>query len=156
MIRDLISRIDRYFSDRMVPVRRSYSAPMKVWFDPEMNTERARDAARLACILGETTDLSRTGIGFVVSSIRSKEKYLVGHDRMLNVEIDLPNGKVFLRMIGKRYKKVGLHLSTEKFLVGAQIISISEQDRSIYEMFLKKGRRAAIHASKTLELEADR
>ena len=125
----------------MVSSRRRHRAPIKIWFDADANTELARDVARSSCILGETVDISRTGIGFLVPSIRVKEKYLVGHERNLNIEIDLPTGKVLMRAIGRRYEKVGVHISTERFLVGAQILDLSGTDKENYETFLRNGNR---------------
>lgn len=141
MIRELISKINRSLSERMVSSRRHHKAPVKIWFDPDVKSERALDIARADCLLGETVDISRTGIGFLVSSIRVKEKYLVGHERMLNLEIDLPTGKVFMRVIGRRYEKVGVHISTERFLVGAHIIELAGANKEMYETFLKYGNR---------------
>ena len=141
MIRELIAKLNFSLSERMVSSRRHHKAPVKIWFDPDINTERAREAARSACVLGETVDISRTGVAFLVSSIRVKEKYLVGHERILNVEIDLPTGKVFMRVIGRRYEKVGVHISTERFLVGAHIIELSGANKEMYESFLRHGNR---------------
>ena len=155
MIRELITRFTRSFSERTVSNRRLYAAPVKIWFDPETNTERSREAARSACVLGETVDISRTGVGFVVSFIRLKEKYLVGHDRPLNIEIDLPNGKVFLRAIGRRYEKVGANISAEKFLVGATILSLTGSDKEIYETFLRNGTRGMKAVASKFELGID-
>lgn len=143
MIRELITRFNRSLSERMVSARRRHTAPIKIWFDPELKTDRARDEARASCIFGETTDISRTGIGFLVPSIRIKEKYLVGQERDLNIEIDLPTGKVFLKAKGCRYEKVGLHDSTERFLVGAHIIDLAGSDKENYETFLRNGSRPA-------------
>lgn len=155
MIRELITRFNRSLSERMVSARRRHTSPMKVWFDPDINTERAHDAARAACILGETVDISRTGIGFLVPFIRLKEKYLVGHERPLNVEIDLPNGRVHMRLMGVRYEKVGMHTSTERFLVGAHILSVSEVDKETYELFLRNGNRGRKRTAASLELGID-
>lgn len=155
MIRELINRFSRTLRGQVVPARRHHKAPVKVWFDPDVNTERAREAARSACILGETEDISRTGIGFVVPVIRLKEKYLVGQERALNVEIDLPNGKVFLRALGCRYEKVGVHISVERFLVGATITSLEGTDKEIYDTFLKYGPRRLKNAARAVELGAD-
>ncbi len=128
---------------------------MKVWFDPDSNTERALHLAKTSCILGETVDISRSGIAFLVPSIRSQEKYLVGQERALNVEIDLPTGKVQMRVIGRRYEKVGVHISTERFLVGAQIQMLEGADREMYETFLKAGPRRVKGAAGALELGID-
>ena len=155
MIRELITKFNRSLSERMVSSRRHHKAPIKIWFDPDMNTERAREAARGACVFGETLDISRTGIGFLVPSIRVKEKYLVGHERNLNVEIDLPTGKVFMRVLGSRYEKVGLHISTERFLVGAHILELSGNDKEMYETFLRNGSRRTKNGAASLELGID-
>src|SRR5688572_18567626 len=128
MLRELISKINRSMSERLVAPRKKHSAPIKLWFDADVPSERAQEAARAACIIGETIDVSRSGIGFLVPSIRTKEKYLVGQERNVNVEIDLPTGKVYMRVLGKRYKKVGIHISTERFLVGAAISDLVGAD----------------------------
>jgi len=138
MIRELITKLNRSLSVKMVAPRHPYTAPMKVWFDPDVNNERAIDAARSACIIGETVDLSRSGVAFSVPSIRIKEKYLVNQERTLNVEIDLPGGKVFMQMLGKRYEKVGMHSSQERFLIGAAITSLTGTDKEQYEDFVKR------------------
>jgi Lhr-like helicase len=111
--------------------------------------------ARSACILGETVDMSRSGLGFIVPSIRVKEKYLVNQDRRLNIELDLPTGKVQLKAVGTRYKKVGIHISTERFLVGVKITSLSGDDKEIYESFLRHGSRRAKASAASLELGID-
>jgi hypothetical protein len=155
MIRELISKLNRSWSDRTVAPRRRHAAVMKVWFDPELNTELAREAARATCIFGETVDISRTGVGFLVPAIRLKEKYLVGHERNLNIEIDLPTGKVYLKAVGRRYEKVGLHISSERFLVGADITALEGADKENYEAFLKRGSRGVRTTAQSLELGID-
>jgi hypothetical protein len=139
----------------MVSARRRHTAPIKVWFDADVNSERAQEMARSACILGETVDISRTGVGFLVPSIRVKEKYLVGQDRNLNIEIDLPTGKVYMRAIGRRYEKVGIHVSTERFFVGAHILDLTGTDKENYETFLKNGNRRLKNPAGSFELGID-
>ncbi len=154
MLRKLISKLNRSLSESMVSSRRRHTAPVKIWFEPEIRSERTRELARSACILGETFDISRSGIAVVVPSIRLKEKYLVGHERVLNVEMELPTGKVSMQVMGKRYEKVGLHISTERFLVGANIISLVGDDKENYESFLRRGHRGTRRAG-SLELGID-
>ncbi len=139
----------------MIAPRRQHSAPIKLWFDADLPNERAQEAARAACIIGQTIDISNTGISFLVPSIRTKEKYLVGQERNINVEMDLPTGKVYMRVLGKRYKKVGLHISTERFLVGATIASLSGTDRENYETFLRNGPSGAKGTARSFELGID-
>ena len=89
--------------------------------------------------MGETTDMSHSGIAFVVSSIRIKENYLVGEGRVLNAELDLPNGKVSMKIVGQRYEPVGEHISTARYLVGASISEITDENREAYDDFLRLG-----------------
>src|SRR5215217_1593378 len=137
MIRNLINRFNISLSERMVAPRRRHIAPIKVWFEPDISSERGRELARSVFLSGETVDISRTGISFLAPSIRMKEKYLVGQDRTINVEMDLPTGRVKMQVVGRRYEKVGVHLSMERFLVGAQITGLKGEDKENYEMFLK-------------------
>lgn len=155
MIRELINRFNRTLSERLVANRRKYAAPMRVWFEPDVNSSHNREIARNQALPGETVDLSRTGIAFVVSSIRVQEKYLVGQDRKLNVEIDLPTGRVEMQVVGKRYEKVGVHLSDEKFLIGANIIKLETDSNPVYDLFLRKGTRQQSTSSGGLELGID-
>jgi hypothetical protein len=155
MLRKLINKLNGSLTESMVSSRRKHTAPVKIWFEPEINSERARELARSSVVLGETFDISRSGIAVLVPSIRVKEKYLVGQDRVLNVEIDLPNGKVHMKVMGKRYEKVGMHISTERFLVGAQILSVDPDDKETYEAFLRRGPRGMRRAAGSLELGID-
>jgi hypothetical protein len=148
MIRELITRLNRAVSEKLVAPRRGCNAPMKVWFDPDAPTERAADAARAACIMGEMTDVSKSGVAFLVPFIRVKEKYLVNQERILNIEIDMPAGKVHMRAVGKRYEKVGMHTSVERFYVGAEIVSLTGSSKEIYDHFLKNGPRPATTAER--------
>lgn len=155
MLRKLISRFNTSLSESMVSPRRKHTAPVKIWFEPEINSERARDLARASCVYGETFDISRSGISVLVPSIRIKEKYFVGHQLTVNVEMELPTGKVHMQVMGKRYEKVGIHISTERFLVGAHITHLEGSDKENYESFLKRGHRGARSAAGSLELGID-
>lgn len=155
MLREIITKVSRSMSERLVAPRRKHSATIKLWFDADVSSEYAQEAARAACIIGETIDISRTGISFLVPSIRTKEKYLVGQERKVNVEIDLPTGKVYMKVLGKRYKKDGIHISTEKFLVGAAICDLEGADRENYEAFLRMGNRGPKAPARGLELGID-
>jgi hypothetical protein len=138
-IRRLIAKFNRSLAERMVAARCKYELPIKLWFEPEKATGKLKLPTENITILGETKDLSTSGIGFIVSSIRIKENYLVGEDRVLNAEIDLPVGKIRMQVIGRRYEQVGQHVSTSRYLIGASIINISEEDREVYEHFLRYG-----------------
>lgn len=138
MIRELVSKFSKSMSKRAVSRRRELSLPIKITFEPDRNTGSLQMPIKNLSINGETKDLSVSGIAFIVSSIRLNEYYLVGEGRILNAEVSLPGGKVKMQMTGERYEQIdNQHLSISKYVVGARIISISADDKAIYEEFLK-------------------
>lgn len=139
MIRKLVSHLNRSVTKQIVAARREFHVPIKISITPDNHTGRLNMPIAEYSIRGKTRDLSKTGIGFVVSAIRIKEYYLVGQDRPLNVEVDLPNGKVRMQMIGMRYEQINIHDSMSEFLVGAKIVKMADADREVYEDFLRHG-----------------
>jgi len=155
MLRELISKFNKSITKSVVSFRKSHNAPIKVWFEPDRATGRLDVTAESIFATGETIDLSKTGVAFLMNSIRIKEKYLVGQDRVLNAEVDLPSGKIRMQMLGKRYERVGQHISIEKFLIGAQIIKMTPDNREAYEQFLRYAGRKRKGAEGSLGLEVD-
>ncbi len=121
---------------RAISRRREISVPVTISFERDRNTGSLPKSFTDLFVVGETSDLSSTGIGFRVSTIRLREYYLVGEGRILNAELSLPNGKVKMQVIGQRYEQVGQHVSTTQYLVGAKIINMSAGDTDIYKEFL--------------------
>src|SRR5690606_33587393 len=129
MIRKLVTKLTGLVAERSHSARKKHNAPIKIIIQPLHTTDRLYNSSENLYISGETVDMSETGVGFIVSAIRVKENYLVGQDRILNAEIDLPSGKVSMKLIGRRYERVGMHLSAERYLIGAEITAIGEADR---------------------------
>jgi len=152
MIRSIITRITGLIAERSHSPRRKCEAPVRIWFEPLNLSGIHISSADGIYMSGEVVDLSKTGIAFMVSSIRIKENYLVGHERVLNVEIDLPGSKVRMQVIGRRYEREGVHLSTERYLVGAEIVDMSKQDRDAYHLFLRYGGKRRGATEPSLEL----
>lgn len=139
MIRKLFAKLSRTLAERVVAPRKKLNVPIKVWFEPDRQTGKLKLPIENLSMAGETVDLSSTGIGFIVSSIRIKENYLVGEGRTLNIELDLPAGKVQMQIVGQRYEQIGQHISTSRYLIGATISKITEENREAYEYFMRYG-----------------
>lgn len=154
MFRKLFSKLNQSVSKQVVAARRDYVVPIKLTFEPDRTTGKLRMPVNDLSIIGETKDLSHSGIAFVVSAIRLREYYLVGEDRVLNAELDLPNGKVKLQIVGQRYEQVGEHISVSKYLIGAKITSITEENREVYKYFLRYGKNVK-RGTGTLQLGID-
>lgn len=140
-IRKLFEGFNKSISNRVVASRHKHEVPIKLSFETDRSTGRLQNPLESLFITGETKDLSQTGIAFVVSSIRLKENYLVGEGRTLNAELDLPNGKIKMQIVGQRYEQVGKHISTSNYLVGAKIVQMTAENRDIYRNFLRHGRK---------------
>lgn len=138
MLRNLIAKFSRSMTARVAAVRYKREVPVRLSFEPTGRTGHP-DATKNLFIAGETLDLSDSGIAFTVASIRVRENYLVGESRVLNAELDLPHGKVSMKVIGRRYELVGEHLSTERYLIGAEIVQISDEDRAAFRDFMRLG-----------------
>ena len=68
--------------------------------------------AKTVRIKAETRDLSSSGVAVIVPTIRLREKYLVGEERTIYAELDLPNGKIRVELVGARYEQqIGRFLS---------------------------------------------
>ena len=152
MIRELASRFSTALTERRTSARRKFSVPIKICFAPADNKLNLTEPCDESFLAGETVDLSATGVGFIVSAIRVKEKYLVGQDRVLNVELNLAGKKVRMQVMGRRYEAVGLHTSTERYAVGAEIIGMSENDRRAYDHFLDNGKKLLKNYSPAFEM----
>ena len=143
-------------SERAAPKRYEHQMPVCVSFEPYKSNAKSNVAAPTLSVRGNTKDLSVTGIAFIVPSIRLREYYLVGENRLLDVEINLAEGKVRMRVVGQRYEQLGdEHSSTTSYLIGANIVEMSSEDRKIYENFLRAGNKIELKAG-TLELGIDK
>lgn len=142
-------------SERAAPKRYGYQTPVGISFEPFKATGNTTPAARVS-VRGNTKDLSLNGIAFVVPSIRLREYYLVGENRLLDVELSLPSGKIKMRVVGRRYEQVGdENSSATSYMIGASIEEITDEDRKTYEDFLFTGIKTGVKAG-ALKLETDK
>jgi hypothetical protein len=138
MIREIVSRVTAVISERR-HARKKLQVPMKVWIEPEAKS-LFKSPHRDLFLSGETYDVSVSGVAFLVSSIRIKEDYLVAPDRYLKLELDVSGKKIKMRVIGRRYERVAeIDSSVDKYLIGAEIISMDIEDRRSFEYFMKYG-----------------
>jgi hypothetical protein len=155
VIRKFISRLNLTFVENRSARRFNLQVPVRITIEPDGSETNAKLTTKRDClsISGETKDLSKSGIAFIVSSIRVREYYLVGENRTLNAELDLPNGKIRMRIVGVRYEQIGIHDSTVNYLVGAKIISLTPLEQEIYEEYLKYGNKVKTDKAQDFSLE---
>lgn len=143
-------------SERSAPKRYDYQTPVIISFESFKTSGKSNDPAPRLSLRGNTKDLSSTGIAFIVPSIRLREYYLVGENRLLEAEVSLPSGKIKMKVIGQRYEQIGdEHSSSTSYLIGAAIVELTDEDRKIYEEFLQTGTKTKLKAG-ALKLETDK
>jgi hypothetical protein len=135
--------------------RKKYQVPAKIWFEPQINTVNYTSPNLGIFLLGRTRDLSSTGVSLYLASIRIKEDYLVGQDRLLNLELDLAGRKVRMKLVGRRYEHTEGDTAEDKFIVGAQIVEMRDEDRKTYEHFLNHGNKIIKTMTASMELGLD-
>lgn len=155
MIRELATKLSALLQRNTHAPRKKCDVPVRISFEPVRTTGNLHTTMEGLALSGEAADLSQTGIGFIVSSIRIKEFYLVGQDRRLIVELDLPAGRIKFKAIGRRYIRFGQHLSNEKFFVGAEIVEINGRDKQLFDDYLRFGFKAVRSPATSLEMGID-
>jgi hypothetical protein len=155
MIRDAVLRVTRTFAEMRASARKKYEVPAKVWFEPQFNTLNFKSPNTGIFVLGRTRDMSSTGVSFYLPAIRIKEDYLVGQDRLLNVELDLAGRKVRIKAVGRRYEHTDMDRTEDKFIVGVEIADMREEDRRTYEHFLNHGNKIIKTMTASMELGLD-
>ena len=156
VIRKFFSILNRSVAENVSARRHKFRVPVKITINPNHGATGKLTAKQDALsISGESEDLSKTGIAFVVSSIRLREYYLVGEERVLQVELDLPNGRIRMEVVGVRYEQVGIHDSTVSFLIGAKIVRIEPLEKEVYEEYLRLGNKVKKVKAQDFSLEPE-
>ncbi|HEY0050774.1 MAG TPA: hypothetical protein VGB68_15890, partial [Pyrinomonadaceae bacterium] len=102
VIRKFISRLNLSFVENRSARRYNLQVPVRITIEPDETNGKLTTRRESLSASGETKDLSKSGIAFIVSSIRLREYYLVGENRTLQAELDLPNGKIRMQIVGVR------------------------------------------------------
>lgn len=155
LIRKIATRVAQTIAERRAAVRKKVQVPVVITFEPDRNGAKQTQSSDEAVITGVTRDVSTCGIGVVVGAIRLSEKYLVGQERVLRVEMQVPGRPIVMKAVGRRYEEIGIHMSTERFLVGAEIVDMEESDRRAYERFVENAEKYAkkMRADAVLQVE---
>jgi hypothetical protein len=155
VIRKFISRLNLSFVENRSARRYNLQVPVRITIEPDEANGKLTTRRESLSASGETKDLSKSGIAFIVPSIRLREYYLVGENRTLQAELDLPNGKIRMQIVGVRYEQIGIHDSTVNYLIGAKILFISPLEQEIYEEYLKYGNKVKTDKARDFSLEAE-
>jgi hypothetical protein len=85
---------------------------------------------------GHTLDLSANGMALIVPAITLNEHHLVGENRSLKVQLELPLGPVEMQVNPVRYERFEEHRSETGYLIAVKIVKMSEDDRAKYSEYV--------------------
>ena len=85
---------------------------------------------------GHTLDISASGLALIVPAITLGEHHLVGENRTLNVNLQLPVGPIDLKVIPVRYESLEEHETETGYLIGVKIIESSDGDRGKFAEYV--------------------
>jgi hypothetical protein len=152
MLREIATRFSRVIAERRAAPRKKVSVAVRVRFAPVCGSVGHLRNSEKFHLSGSTYDISSCGVGLILPAIRIDQNYLVGEGRLLIVEVDIHDRTVIMKVIGRRYEEIGVHLSVKKFLVGAEIVEMAPTDKAAYEYFLKNARKLGKKLGDVLEL----
>lgn len=133
--RRIVSRLRRFIGNR----RRTRRAPVRMKFTLSLSDPRttSNGSRRLPSLQGYTLDVSTNGVAMVVPAIRIGEHYLVGQDRRLYLNLELPDAAIELGVVPVRYESFDEEAEDTGYLIGARITEISESDQTQLNAFVK-------------------
>jgi hypothetical protein len=88
-------------------------------------------------VAGYTRDISATGLALVVPTIRIGGQYLTGENRTLEIMLKLPSGVIKVKATPVRYSPLEEDAADTGYLIGVQIIWMSNEDRARFNDYLQ-------------------
>ncbi len=85
---------------------------------------------------GHTLDISASGLALIVPAITLGEHHIVGENRTLNVNLQLPEGPIDLKVTPVRYESLEEHETETGYLIGVKILEISDGDRAKFAKYV--------------------
>ncbi len=88
-------------------------------------------------VAGYTRDISATGLALVVPTIRIGGQYITGENRTLEIILKLPTGVIKVKAAPVRYTPLEEDGADTGYLIGVQIIWMSNEDRARFNTYLE-------------------
>jgi hypothetical protein len=134
LARSFVSHLRRFVGDRRQANRQTARLAFTLSLTrPAIKLNGARPGAGLK---GHTLDVSMNGLALIVPTILLGEHHLVGENRKLNVELELPQGPVAMQVLPLRYESLEEHQTETGYLIGAKIVEMSGADRERFTRYV--------------------
>ena len=131
LLRTIAIRLREVFGNR----RRAPRYKIQLAVAVSLLDSRAR--THPASLEGYTRDISATGLALILPAIRIGDRYLTGGSHMLRIMLKLPGGPVQLHGLPVRYEQLEEGETQTGYLIGLEIKEMSEQDRALFDQYLR-------------------
>lgn len=137
IIRSAVSRARNYIKDR----RRSPRLRSRLLFSISVCRSPTGNGTRRAepVLKGHTRDISLRGMALNLPQVHLEGLHLAAESRELRVSLELPDGEVSMLVIPRRYERLEEAELGCSYLIGAEIIKISDEDHQRYLEFIAEG-----------------
>jgi c-di-GMP-binding flagellar brake protein YcgR len=134
LARSLVSQLRRFVGDR----RRAKRQKARLAFTLSLGGAaiKLNGSRQNAALKGHTMDVSIHGVALIVPSILLGEHHLVGENRKLNVQLELPQGMVEMKVVPIRYESLEEHETETGYLIGAKIVEMGETERERFTQYV--------------------
>ncbi len=134
LARSLVSQLRRFVGDRRRATRKNARLSFTLSLvGPAVKLNGSRQSASLK---GHTLDVSMKGIALVVPTILLGEHHLIGENRKIKVQLELPKGAVEMQVLPIRYESLEEHKTETGYLIGAKIVEMAETDRERFAEYV--------------------
>jgi|SRR6267142_1769381 len=132
--RTVVSRLRKFIGNR----RRAKRQQVRLAFNISIASpaKSLTGSRRTVGMDGHTLDLSANGMALVVPAITLDEHHLVGENRGLKVQLELPTGPVEMQVRPVRYERLEEDKSETGYLIAVKIVGMSEKDRATYSEYV--------------------
>jgi len=134
LARSLVSQLRRFVGDRRHATRKKTRLTFSLSLaGPAVKLNGSRQSASLK---GHTLDVSMKGIALIVPTILLGEHHLIGENRKIKVQLELPNGAVEMQVVPIRYESLEEHKTETGYLIGAKIVAMDEADQERFTTYV--------------------
>ncbi len=134
LARSLVSQLRRFVGDRRHSTRQR--ARLAFTLSLVGAAISANGSRRTNSMQGHTLDVSAHGLALVVPTILLGEHHLVGENRRLKLQLELPLGRIEMQVVPIRYESLEEHKTETGYLLGTKIIEISETDGERFAQYV--------------------
>jgi hypothetical protein len=139
LIRSIASRLREFIGNRRRAPR--YVTHLEAGLALSVSLSNAKGSAvsdgQPLKLAGYTRDISATGLALIVPAIRIGGQYITGENRTLEIMLKLPAATIKIRATPVRYSPLDQEGTDTGYLIGAQIVHMSDQDRTHFDAYLE-------------------